>query len=288
MNRSLLRGRFSAADRPSRRIYGPEQEALLQRLRHRVTLIELEGALFFGSADRLAAEADTLAPDCRCLVLDLHRVSTIDESGAVLLQQLSRQLAQRGILLMLASVSAGNAHGQRLRSFGCFRESPREDWWPDVDRAIEAAELQAAVPLTQTSLLRVLDAGQIEQVRAMLQAQWLPAGALLFREGDPGDCLYVLTQGSISIVGGTTEPRQRYVSFSPGIMLGEIAMLDGGLRTADAVADSDSVLHALTREAFDTLATTDPVLGQHLVRNIALHLSERLRGAAAAWRASAA
>ena len=299
MNRSLLRGRFSAAERPSRRIYGSAQEALLQHARQRVTLLELEGALFFGSAERLATEAGRLDPDCRCLVLDLRRVNTIDESGAVLLQQLSSQLGQRHVVLLMVGVAADNAHGRRLRAFGCFRESPREDWWPDADSAVEVAErlllaeaglaqFQAAVPLAQTSLLRGLEPAQLERMQELLQERRLAAGALLFREGDPGDCLYLLTQGSISIISGTAEPRQRYVSYSPGVMFGEIAMLDGVGRSADAVVDSDSVVHVLEREAFDALRAVDPVLGERLMRNIALHLAERLRSAAAAWRASAA
>ncbi|HSO44978.1 MAG TPA: SulP family inorganic anion transporter, partial [Rhodoferax sp.] len=82
MNRSLIRGRFSATQRPSRRIYGARQEALLARERQRVVRVELEGALFFGSAERLVDEAESLAPDCRCLVLDLSLVSMVDESGA--------------------------------------------------------------------------------------------------------------------------------------------------------------------------------------------------------------
>ena len=299
MNRSLLRGRMSAAELPSRRIYGLAQEALLQRSRQNVTLLELEGALFFGSAERLAAELDTLAPDCRCLVLDLRRVNTIDESGAVLLQQMSWQLAQRQVPLLMAGVTSDNAHGRRLRAFGCFRSSPRADWWPDVDHAIEAAERmllveagctapQAVVPLAQTSLLRNLEPAQLERMTALLTEQPLAAGALLFREGDPGDGIYLLTQGSISIISGSTEARQRYVSFSPGVMFGEIAMLDGSGRSADAVADCESVVYVLTRKAFDVLRADDPVLGERLMHNIALHLSERLRSAAVAWRASAA
>lgn len=299
MNRSLLRGRFSAAQRPSRRIYGPAQEALLHEARRRITLLELEGALFFGSAARLAAEVETLPADGCCLVLDFRRVSTIDESGAVLLQQLEHKLRQRGQTLLMAGVAADNAHGQRLRAFGCFRHDPRPDWLPDVDHAIEAAERQllaeagitapqAAVPLAQTSLLRDLTPAQSARVQSLLQTQPLPAGTLLFREGDPGDRLYVLTQGSISIVSGSAQARQRYVSYSPGVMFGEIAMLDGGKRSADAMVDSDSVVHALTREAFDTLRGAEPALGERLMRNIALHLSERLRSAAMAWRASAA
>jgi len=299
MNRSLLRGRFSALERPSRRIYGPAQEQLLRDVRHRVTVLELEGALFFGSAERLAVETRQLGADCRFLVLDMRRVSTIDESGAFLLQEISQRLEQRGSTLLMAGVTSNNAHGRRLRAFGCFRGTPRPDWWPDADHAIEAAEhqllletgldtVQVTLDLSETSLLRGLSAAQLTHMRQLMRAQELAAGTLLFREGDPGDGLYVLTQGSISIVGGGEGSRQRFVSYSPGAMLGELAMLDGGSRTADAVADCDSVVYTLSRERYQSLAQTDPVLGERLSRNIALNLSERLRSATVAWRASAA
>jgi MFS superfamily sulfate permease-like transporter len=293
MNRSLIRGRFSAMERPSRRIYGAAQASLLQAERQRVVLIELEGALFFGSAERLAAEAASLAPDCHCLVLDLSQVSMIDASGAMLLEQLSSQLDHRGVSLLLAGVSADNERGKRLRTYGCFRASlpggGRADWWPDADRAIEAAERmllteagvdasQAVVPLADTSLMRNLNTDQLKCVQQHMQEQALHAGEILFRQGDPGDRLYVLTQGSISIIGGKGPVRPRFVSFSPGVMIGEISMLDSAGRSADAIVDTDAVVWSLTREAFDALALADPLLGERLTRNIAIHLAERLRG----------
>ena len=290
MNRSLLRSRYSGAQRPSRRIYSPALEALLQPLRQRITVLELEGALFFGSAGRLAREAEQLSASTRHLVIDLQRVSTIDETGAVLLQQLQSRLAQRGQSLWLAGVAEDHPHGRSLRAFGCFRERPRPDWAPDADHAIEAAEARllaeagvatpvAAVPLAETSLLRGLDARQQALVLARLLPQRLAAGTLLFREGEPGDRLYLLTEGSITIRTQGGRDAQRFVSFSPGVMLGEVALLDGGGRSADALADVDSQVHALTRAALDELSAIDPPLGVRLARNIALHLADRLRNA---------
>lgn len=293
MNRSLIRGRFSALERPSRRIYGPLQASLLQVARQRVVLIELEGALFFGSAERLTTEATALAPDCRCLVFDLSLVSMIDASGAMLLQQLSSQLEHRGVSLLLAGVSADNIRGKRLRIFDCFPANlpggGRADWWPDADRAIEAAEqmllteagvdaTQTVVPLADTSLMRRLGAQQLERVKERMEVRHLGTGEALFRQGDPGDRLYVLTQGSISIIGGNGSVRQRFVSFSPGVMMGEMSMLDGAGRSADAIADCEAVVWSLTREAYEALVLDDPLLGERLTRNIAIHLAERLRG----------
>ena len=126
--------------------------------------------------------------------------------------------------------------------------------------------------------MRGLRKDQFERTLARMHEQHLRAGQILFRQGDPGDRLYVLTQGSVSIIGGKGPVRPRFVSFSPGIMMGEISMLDGAGRSADAIADTDAVVWSLTRDAYDALVLVDPLLGERLTRNIAIHLADRLRG----------
>ena len=116
------------------------------------------------------------------------------------------------------------------------------------------------------------------------------SGGCLFRQGDAGDRLYVITAGSINVVSG--EPPtgdalpQRYVTLSPGMILGETAMLDGGGRSGDALADGEVEVHALDVPSLQRLHDEDPLLYAQVYRNVALHLSQRLCAAAAAWRAS--
>jgi len=300
MNRSLVRGRHTASAQPSRRVYPRAQEQALAPLRERIAVIGLQGAIFFGNAERLRSECDELTAATRFLVLDLSRVTSIDATGAVALAQLSERLAGRSVELMLAGVSAGNRHGLALLSLGPAMFDATGRWFPDVDHAVEAAEQKllrtlepkaslASVPFEACSLVAGLDSKQVDQVRKRMPSRTLAAGETLFREYDPGDGLYVLTKGSISVLyggEGVNAMRQRYVSFSAGMMFGEVALLDGVGRTADAIADVESVVHELTRESLDELAATDPALCASLYRNIARHLAERLRIAAGAWSAS--
>ena len=300
MNRSLVHDRYRASARPSRRIYPAPVEAQLRPLREGIVVFELDGALFFGSGDRLLDEADALAADCRCLVLDMRRVSAIDESGAVALQQMVARLKARGIEVGLAGLVEGTDPAQALLSFGGLgMQLPQ---WPDADRAIEAAEhrllghaggagdvrAMAEVPLAESSLLAGLDAAQVAIVGARLQPRHLQTGEVLFAEGDPGDRLYVVSKGSVSALSRPDQAgrTQRYLSVSPGMMIGETAMLDGGGRTAAAVADAPTVVYALTLDALDDIGRTHPAVAIRLHRNLALHLSQRLRGAAGAWRTS--
>ncbi|MBP6763820.1 MAG: SLC26A/SulP transporter family protein [Rubrivivax sp.] len=300
MNRSLVRNHCTGEVLPSRRVYAATDEARLQPLRKRITVLELEGALFFGSADRLAALADELGAACHTLVLDFRRVSLIDASGAVLLTQMSRRLHGQGIGLLLAGVSVDNRHGRVLLPFA-GESYVASHGVADTDQAVELAELRLlaqagfeplreTVPLEQVSLMAGLDAAQRRHLAGCLQPRRLAPGEHLFRQGDPGDRLYVITAGSVNVFSvpapGSAALRQRFVSLSPGMMLGETAMLDGGGRSGDAVADGETEVHALDDATLRQLRAEDPLLYAQIHRNIALHLSQRLRAAASAWRAS--
>ncbi len=82
MNRSLVRSIGTGATRMSRRIYYPDQEKLLRERGDRIKFIELQGAVFFGTADRLALQVDALAKDARYVIIDVRRVTTVDASGS--------------------------------------------------------------------------------------------------------------------------------------------------------------------------------------------------------------
>ena len=62
-------------------------------------------------------------------------------------------------------------------------------------------------------------------------------------------------------------------------MFGETAMLDGGGRSAGVVADSEATVYALTQDALHAIGREHPALAAQLYRNIAVHLSQRLRSA---------
>lgn len=290
LDRTLLRVHLHGGDAPSRRAYPPSHERVLRELRDRIEVLMLGGPLFFGNAARLADALEGLGKDTRCVVIDLGTVSTIDASGATVLQQQAAALHRRGVAMLLAGVSESSAHGRRLRAFGCFRESPRSDWFADVDRAVEWAERQLlaeaglalgaeTVPLADSQLFQCLDGDEAAQLQAAMRPRGLQPGEALFREGDAADGLYVLTRGSVTVVAGAGGEGggRRFLSFSPGLMLGETAMLDGGGRSATAVADVESELWQLTPEALAALTRESPSLAVTLHRNIAVHLAQRLR-----------
>jgi CRP-like cAMP-binding protein len=95
-------------------------------------------------------------------------------------------------------------------------------------------------------------------------------GTVLTREGDPGDEFFIIVEGQARVtVGGQERP-----AMGPGSFFGELALLDGGPRTATVTLETPSLLLVLSRrELFDLLETTPrvaikmlPVLGGRLRR----------------------
>lgn len=123
--RPVVRRVATAQQRRSLTVRPLADMQVLERDGRRITIIEVEGALFFGTADQLAREIDTVLRDTQWLILDLRRVSDVDSTGARsllltakrqhpeiasrILLNLSRSLAER---LRLTTMQLGVATEQ--------------------------------------------------------------------------------------------------------------------------------------------------------------------------------
>ena len=89
----------------------------------------------------------------------------------------------------------------------------------------------------------------------------LPAGTLLFSEGDPGDNAYLIRSGEIEIVVERDGQEVVLARRGPGEIIGEMALLDRGPRSASArVATPIDVIAISLRQLEQRIADTDPIL----------------------------
>lgn len=298
-NRSLVRSATSGRTRGSRRIYAPEEAEVLRARGEAIRVIELQGAIFFGTAHRCERALARLAGDARFVIVDLRRVTMIDASGAFILERLATRLHATKARMMLAGIVAGDRRARALLVNG-VRVLGEEAWHADADRALEEAERAllaeagvarsgAELSLDALSLLEGMDDAQRAAMARHLVRVELAAGEILFRRGEPGDRLYVLAQGSVSILADLANgaaAAHRLASFTPGVIFGETAMLDGGGRTAGCAADAPSVVHVLTRASFDEIRAREPALANVVLLNVARQVSARLRFATATIQAA--
>jgi CRP/FNR family transcriptional regulator, cyclic AMP receptor protein len=140
-----------------------------------------------------------------------------------------------------------------------------EDKWPDSGQYA----LLRSVPL-----FAALDDAAVEELCGYLHPVELKGGSSLFRVGDSGDAMYFIESGRVRITVTDADGREVILaSLDHGDFFGEMAMLDGQGRSADATVTEDSRLAVLTRENFLTFVSSDT----RIVLEMLSAITQRLR-----------
>jgi sulfate permease, SulP family len=282
MSRSNIRKAYRCDTVRSRRSRDPAELEVLHVQGASVLVIELQGALFFGSAERLAQFVDSeTAKGTTALLLELRRITEIDSTGARILGDIDAALATRGVKLALV-LSSRTETAARLADI--FQ---RDRFFPDIDRAMEWAEddlLRNAgtgsaleFSLDRFPLLRDFTADQIERLRSSLEPVAWPAGHVVFRHGDPGSSLYLVTRGRASVHLRHEDGDIRLVTFAAGVVFGELALLDRGPRSATITVDEDLSGFGLSEASFAVLCAMQPDIAIKLLSALGRELSVRIR-----------
>jgi SulP family sulfate permease len=300
-SRSPLRGHYDGAVRLSTKVRNAGQTAYLRGLGPAIRVAEAQGSLFFGTADAFGLGIEGLAEGTRHLILDMKRVHDIDPTGALVLTQTMRRLGERGVKASLASISAKGRRGTVLVRAGLDKILPPESWFEDVDRALEHAEeleLQRGwtdpregleMALAEMDICRGMSAEEAASLARYLRREVVPANVPLFKEGESGDRLYLLAKGEITVsirLQGKDGRTRRLATYGPGVILGEMAVLEGQRRSADATTLTECVLHTLDGDALSRMRSDDPDLHSHFMLNLARQLAARLRATTLELRAA--
>ena len=280
----------------STRSWAPAQAERLATLRHQLVVVRPRGGLFFGTADQLERRLAELPGAVRYCIVDLSHTTTIDATACQMLAAGARRLQVRGVGLLLAGVPPSSARAADLVAQGLVTPGGTASWFEDTDHAVEsveAAQLGPAGPETADG-----DALQRSPLAAGLCPDWLlllrdrlqlvrMAPGVLFRKDDSADSLYVVLSGRVEIcvTNAETGRRTRLAAFGPGSAFGEISLLSTGRRSADALCVEETALLELRRDVFDGLGTAHPGLHAHLLRNLGVHLANRLVVATATLKA---
>lgn len=287
---SIVRRHTTGAFRRSMRKRSEFESRRLDHAGARTAHFELQGALFFGNAEVLAESVLRDAASARFVIFDLTRVQTVDATGTHVLRQLRRHLRGNGGELLLA----GARERTQVRA---VLTTPDDDdpfvFFPDADRALEWCENQALADLTVDTTFRDelafermdichrLDAAQVAALQARAVRAAFPAGTRLFTQGMRGDEIYLLAHGRVSLVLDRDDGRtgRRLATFGPGMVLGEMAVLESRVRTATARCDTEVIAWRLTRATLRTIANEQPALGVAVYKALARILAARLREA---------
>lgn len=115
----------------------------------------------------------------------------------------------------------------------------------------------------------------LDRIAGICRARHLAAREVLFLKGDASDGLYAIRRGLIRI--GTTDPLGQQLTMNllgAGDVFGEIALLDGRSRTADAVALEGTDMLFLPRRDFIGLLEGEPAIALHLIELLCARLRD--------------
>lgn len=132
--------------------------------------------------------------------------------------------------------------------------------------------------LADIPFFALLDDVERAALSERLESTAVPAGHAIFRDGDPGDSLYVVRSGTVEIsVKTSTGERLLLETAGPGDFFGELSLLDSGPRTATAEAANDVEMLVLDREGLEAFLRLKPAAAMDLVAATARRLRENVR-----------
>jgi SulP family sulfate permease len=265
---------------------GAALEALAQHGR-RIAIVELDGPLFFGSAERVERVVGDELSGSDWVLLDLRRISHFDSSGVLMLKRLDELLVRSGRRLFLAPLLAGGLRRKFLEEWGLTKPEAELRVFDSTDAALSQAEDElldklaaqecdeeidlAAFPLTQ-------DMSDDERALLMSLAtrRSFAAGGVVLGREDPRGGLLLLTRGRLSVLWEKDGKVLRTASYRAGMTLGEIPLMLERQRLLKLVADTPAVLLELSQDTLEHLRTTMPGLDAKLMRNLSIEISDRL------------
>lgn len=139
--------------------------------------------------------------------------------------------------------------------------------------AVVLHDILGAVPFFQELVPEELD-----RIIALGRLVTYPKGTRLFMEGDPGEALYIVVDGSVRIGKSVPGAKEEAMAFMErGGCFGEMALFDEFPRSATAIAHQECRILFIEKQAFLDLLRGDPVIGRKILWAFCRTLSVRLR-----------
>ena len=132
--------------------------------------------------------------------------------------------------------------------------------------------------LKQAAIFADLDDGELQRVAEVCREQKFQGAEKVFKEGDPGNRLYIIAEGEVRIsrnIPGSGE--EALAVLKKGSVFGEMAILDRSERSTDAIANADSVLLTISRPDFELLMDFNRDIAYKVLWAVVRLLSSRLR-----------
>jgi SulP family sulfate permease len=288
----VIKHSLTAATFQSRIARPKLHKRILRRYGNQVLILELQGYIFFGTANQLLeqirAHLINYVENRLCFILlDFSGVTGIDSSVVLSFRKLNKMVQNNQAIIVLTGLS------EKIETF--LRKSGvldlDEDSFhisSDLDYGVEWCEeklLQSTGVLNrdtsksiQAHLEEMIGDTEITaRIMGYLEKDQLPAGTHFIHQGDSPGALYFLEDGMVTAqleISGE-EPR-RLNTMSSENMVGEIGFYLGSKRNASVITETPATLYRLTTEALSKMESQDPEAAALFHKYIAYAMAEKL------------
>jgi SulP family sulfate permease len=254
------------------------QARILQEEGEQIHILDLQGFLFFGTANTLLNRIQDRVNDpsqlpLKYVVLNFHSVNGLDSSAVLSFVRLKQLLQQQEIKLVLTDLSP--IIRTQLKRGGCLLpDDPVCQVFPDLDRGLEWSEndLLDVIPLRRARSLPLLmqlsnffcDRDQAAEFLGYLEEWDAEAGDIVFQQGQTAAAIYLIEVGQVTVfLGGQQGERQQgqthgIQTLGAGHVVGELDFFRHTAHQTSALVDAPSTLYRLSIEGFERMQQDHP------------------------------
>lgn len=300
---NVVRHELTGASYHSRVIRNHREEQLLHQYGQEIYIMQLQGFIFFGTADSLLNQVrrrlyDSQLPHPLAIVLDFEHVTGIDSTAMISFGTMKMAVDARDTVLVICG--ANKRVSNQLERGGLNGEDEAIFQFDSVDKGVAWCEqrllarvigdeelveesTEEMLPLFARHLASILGTHSEEQDASILTMLGyfdrldLDAGSIFIAQGEPAHSLYFLAAGVVTARLGQPDGETiRLETMGSGRVIGELGFFLGGERTADVMTDEPSTLFQLSREDLACMEENDPQAASMLRRLVANLLAERV------------
>ena len=302
----IIKNQFGGRSFRSSKDRSITDQRLLDHHSDQMVILQLQGFIFFGTANSLYENIKQLATQAekalKFVVLDMLLVQGIDSSAVKSFEKLAGYLETKDIHLVIVNSSeniktAFEAGGlqtgnyKRLRYFDDLEHAT--EWCEDLIAANEAQKIEAAKMQGEETVsdlfqsvyadmmaaleIQVMFETLIERMQGYLEEVDVSPGDHLYRQDDISTDVYFIVRGQVTLAGTNLEGASyRFRTLGPWTLTGEVGAFLGYHAPYDAAVEKAGLIYRLTAENRQKIEAEDAALASELQRLIITMLGSQL------------
>jgi len=287
---SVTKHTLSGAELQSRVTRSPHQRKALIEKGEKTFILQLQGFIFFGTANKLLEQVRSRIEQgsltaLQYLILDFTKVSGLDSTAMLSFSKMKQILQDRDIKILVTGPSTEILIQLRKGEF-VTDNSDGATAYADLDHGLEWVESQILQianeqpeqKLTLKEMFNQLspDGIQLKELFKFLEKKEIQKGDYLMHQGDAPDNIYFVESGQVTAqLEFPDKPVVRLETMKGGRVIGEIGFYLGQKRTAAVIADEPSVIYLLTAKNLAKMEKKSPEVASYFHQLIIQLLAER-------------